>query len=127
MLRPSQLRKHLSYITQGQIQATLIATRSGEFLDYVVKNNDEKAVNVKSLCAVICSIYQSYQKFSVSLSDNLNFVILDCDQYRMAIKPVGNHIVCICADANIGLGVLKLKMNSLSENLSNLLTNVPVY
>ena len=126
MLRPSNLRKILSHVTQGQIQATLIATRSGEFLDYMVKNNDEKTLNVKSLCAIVCSICQSYQKFSVSLTDELSFVILDCEQYRMSIKPVGNHIVCICADSNIGLGVLKLKMNSLSDQLSNLL-NASVY
>jgi predicted regulator of Ras-like GTPase activity (Roadblock/LC7/MglB family) len=127
MLSPSQLRKHLAHVTQGQIQATLIATKSGEFLDYVVKNNDEKTMNVKSLCAVIVSVFNSYFKFSVSLDDKLNFVILDCDEYRMAIKPVGNFILCICADPNIGLGVLKLKMNGLSDMLSNLFTIVPVY
>lgn len=127
MLRPSSLRKLLSQITQDQIQATFIATKSGEFLDYVVNPNvDEKTINIQNLCAIICSIYQSYQRFSVSLADNFNYLILDCDLYRMAIKPVGNHIVCVCADPNIGLGVLKLKLNSLCERLSNLLA-VTVY
>ncbi len=131
MLRPSVLQKLLTHITQGSIQATLIATKSGEILDYVQKstNNNltvtsaaEKPMNIKSLCAIVCSIFQAYQKLSVSLSDNLNFVIIDCDSYRMAIRPLGNHIVCICADQNIGLGVLKLKMNSLCDNLAQMLS-----
>jgi len=35
-------------------------------------------------------------------------------------------LVCICADSNTGLGILKLKLNSLSDSLSSLL-NFAVY
>lgn len=142
MLRPSALHQLLNQVIGGNsIQAIIIATRSGEFLDYVVKGQESGAasgassssstavqpqINIKNLCAIICSIYQSYHKFSVSLADNLNFVIIDCDVYRLAIRPIGNHLVCICADSNTGLGILKLKLNSLSESLSSLL-NFAVY
>jgi hypothetical protein len=117
MFRPSALRQLLSQVTGGTIQATILATRSGEFLDYVVKN-DNPNFNVKNICAILCSLYQSYQKFSSSIDDNLNYLIVDCDMYRIAIRPVGNHLVCICADSNTGLGILKLKINSLSDSLS---------
>ena len=127
MLRPSALHQLLSQVTGNSIQAIIIATRSGEFLDYVLKNQtDQSTINIKNLCAIICSIYQSYQKFSVSLADNLNFVIIDCDMYRLAIRPIGNNLVCICADSNTGLGILRLKLNSLSDSLSSLL-NFAVY
>jgi hypothetical protein len=127
MLRPSALHQLLNQVTGSSIQAIIIATRSGEFLDYVLKNQEAQSnINIKNLCAIICSIYQSYQKFSVSLADNLNFVIIDCDMYRLAIRPIGNHLVCICADSNTGLGILKLKLNSLSDSLSSLL-NFAVY
>jgi hypothetical protein len=127
MLRPSALHQLLSQVTGSSIKAIIIATRSGEFLDYVLKNEQQQnQINIKNLCAIICSIYQSYQKFSFSLADNLNFVIIDCDMYRLAIRPIGNHLVCICADSNTGLGILKLKLNSLSDSLSNLL-NFAIY
>jgi predicted regulator of Ras-like GTPase activity (Roadblock/LC7/MglB family) len=127
MLRPSALHQLLNQVTGQSIQAVIIATRSGEFLDYVLKNQEaQSTLNIKNLCAIICSIYQSYQKFSVSLSDQLNFVIIDCDMYRLAIRPIGNHLVCICADSNTGLGILKLKLSSLSDSLSSLL-NFAVY
>ena len=126
MLRPSALHQLLSQVTGNSIQAIIIATRSGEFLDYVLKNDQQNTINIKNLCAIICSIYQSYQKLSTSLSDQLNFVIIDCDMYRLAIRPINNHLVCICADSNTGLGILKLKLNSLSDSLSNLL-NFAVY
>lgn len=125
MLRPSALRQLLNQITQGSVQATILATRSGEYLDYVIKN-DNPAINIKNLCAIVCSVYQSYQKLSVPLADNLNYLIIDCDMYRLAIRPVGNHLVCICADSTTGLGILKLKINSLAESLSNLL-NYSIY
>ena len=56
-----------------------------------------------------------------TLSDNLNFIIVDCDEYRLAIKPVGSHLLCLCADSNTGLGILKLKLNSISESFAKLL------
>lgn len=136
MLRPSALRQLLSQVTVGSIQATILTTRSGEYLDYVLRNDaanhsnvsvvHSNPVNVKNLCAIICSVYQSYQKLSNVLSDNLNYLIIDCDMYRLAIRPVGNHLICICADSNTGLGILKLKINSLAESLSSLL-NFAIY
>ena len=79
MLRPSALRQLLSQVTGGSIQCTILATRSGEYLDYVTKNEQTNTqVNVKNICAIICSVYQSFQKFSTPLSDNLNFLIVDC-------------------------------------------------
>ncbi len=74
------------------------------------------------LCLVLSSVYQSFQKFGTALSDNLNYLIVDCDVYRLAIRPVGAHVVCICADHNTGLGILKLKLNSLSDSLLSLVS-----
>jgi hypothetical protein len=118
MLRPSALRQLLSQITVGTIQATILTTRSGEFLDYVVKNEHSTNFNIKNVCAIVCALYQSFHKFSSSIDDDLNYLIVDCDAYRIAIRPVNNHLVCICADSNTGLGILKLKINSLSDSLS---------
>ena len=61
MLRPSALKQLLAQVTVGSINATIIATRSGEFLDYAVKN-DNIDINIKNLCAIICSVYQSFVK-----------------------------------------------------------------
>ncbi|CAF1121687.1 unnamed protein product [Brachionus calyciflorus] len=140
MLRPSALRQLLSQGTAGTIQATILTTRSGEYLDYVLRNDlqnqsvsssslnqsQKNQINVKSLCAIICSVYQSYQKLSHAFADILNYVIIDCDMYRLAIRPVGNHLICICADSNTGLGILKLKINSLADSLSSIL-NFAIY
>ncbi len=81
MLRPSALHQLLSQVTGGSIQCTILATRSGELLDCVTKP-DNTQINVKNMCAIICSVYQSFQKFSTPLADNLNFLIVDCDIYR---------------------------------------------
>lgn len=81
MLRPSALRSLLQQVTGGSIQCTILATMSGEFLDCVTKA-DNTQINVKNVCAIICSVYQSFQKFSKPLSDNLNYLIVDCDVYR---------------------------------------------
>ena len=139
MLRPSALRQLLSQVTVGSIQATILTTRSGEYLDYVLRSDQHNQsasslnqtqpspmMNIKNVCAIICSVYQSYQKLSHAFSDNLNYLIIDCDMYRLAIRPVGNHLICICADSNTGLGILKLKINSLADSLSSLL-NFAIY
>ncbi|CAF0720258.1 unnamed protein product [Brachionus calyciflorus] len=87
-------------ITAGTIQATILTTRSGEYLDYDLRNDlhnqsvsssslnqsQTNQINFKSLCAIICSVYQSYQKLSHAFADNLNYVIIDCDMYRLAIR-----------------------------------------
>ena len=119
MFRPSALRQLLSQVTTGTIEATIISTRSGEYLDYVAKPNS-KLTDIKSVCAIMCSVYQSYQKLDVPLGDNLNFLIIDCDTHRLAIRPVGNNLVCLCADSNTGLGILKLKINSLADSLNKI-------
>jgi hypothetical protein len=120
MLRPSALRKHLTQVTSGNIHATMLATRSGEVLDCIVRK-ETSDFNVKNVCATFCSIYQSFQKLGVTLTDNLNFIIVDCDEYRLAIRPVGSHLFILCADSNTGLGILKLKLNSISDSFSKLL------
>ena len=120
MLRPSALKNHLAQITGGNIHATMLATRSGEVLDCVVKK-ETLDFNIKNVCATFCSVYQSFQKLGVPLSDQLNFVFVDCDIYRLAIKPIGPNLLCLCADSNTGLGILKLKLNSLSESFTKLL------
>jgi len=120
MLRPSALRKHLTQVTSGNIHATMLATRSGEVLDCIVRK-EILNFDIKNICATFCSIYQSFQKLGGTLTDNLNFIIVDCDEYRLAIRPVGSHLLCLCADSNTGLGILKLKLNSISESFSKLL------
>jgi predicted regulator of Ras-like GTPase activity (Roadblock/LC7/MglB family) len=120
MFRPSALRGLLSQVTTGNINATILANKSGEYLDYVIKDNNPN-INIKNICAIICSIYQSFLKMSVPLQDQLNYLIVDCDAYRLAIQPVGSHLVCVCADSNTGLGIIKLKLNSLSSSLSSLI------
>lgn len=116
MFRPSALRQLLKQVTTGKIEATILSTRSGEYLDFVSKT-DSKLVDIKSMCAIMCSVYQSFQKLNMPLEDNLNFLIIDCDSYRLAIRPVGANLICLCADANTGLGILKLKLNSLVDSL----------
>ena len=81
MLKPTTLRQLLSQVTGGNIQCTILATPSGEFLDCVTKP-DNTQINVKNVCAIICSVYQSFQKFSIPLADDLNYLIVDCDVYR---------------------------------------------
>lgn len=119
MLRPSALRKLLSQVVGGSIQATILLTRSGEILDYSVKN-EKSNVNVKNISAIICSVFQGFQKLNNPLSDSLNCLIVEVELYRVIVRPVGNHLVCICADSNTGLGILKLKLNSLTESLNRL-------
>jgi predicted regulator of Ras-like GTPase activity (Roadblock/LC7/MglB family) len=126
MLRPSALKQLLAQVTGGNIHATILATRSGEYLDYAIKPGSTD-INIKNMCAIVCSVYQSFQKFSTPLNDNLNYLIIECDIYRLAIRPVNNHLVCICADSNTGLGIIKLKLNSLSERLSSVVTSNNIY
>ncbi|CAF1021754.1 unnamed protein product [Brachionus calyciflorus] len=121
MYRPSLLRQLLSQVTTGNIHATIFSTRSGEYLDSVSKqDSNNKMIDIKSLCAIMCSVYQSFQKLSGPLDDNLNFLMIDCDSYRLAIRPVGNNLICLCADSTTGLGILKLKINSLAEQLNKI-------
>ena len=122
MLRPSTLRALFKQVTTGNVHATILTTRSGEVLDYIIKN-DSLDFNIKNVCATFCSVYQSYEKLGDPLGDNLNFLIIDCDMYRLAIRAVGPHLLCMCADSNTGLGILKLKLNSLSDSFARLLKN----
>jgi hypothetical protein len=44
----------LSQATLGPgCHATIIANRSGEYLDYALKNADTTDINIKNICAII--------------------------------------------------------------------------
>ncbi len=57
MLRPSALKQLLSQTTlsgPGQILMTIIANRSGEYMDYALNNPENPDnINVKNICAII--------------------------------------------------------------------------
>ena len=118
MLRPSALRSLLSQVTVGTIQASFLLNRSGEVLDVCIRN-EILGLNSKNVGAILCSVFQSYHKFGTSLEETeLNYLFVDCDSFRLAIRPVGPHLICLCADSNTSLGVLKLKIKSLADSFS---------
>lgn len=76
----------------------------------------------KILGALVANIFKTAESNGVNClqSQQLNMMVLDCEQGIVAVSRLARFLICIYAAKAIDTGMLRLKMNELLVNLQPL-------
>lgn len=124
MLKPKALVEVLQQVTNGGVQSTVLLTKDGALLAY--SGFDGK--DAKIIAAMASSIFAAHQRVRPTQntmgSGDLNTILLDAEEGKMAIAAVANQLVCMVCKPNVQLGMLKAKVDALSSYLHEPLRQV---
>ena len=115
MLKPKALAKVFEQANTGGTVSTQLLNRDGVLMAYT--GPPERQSQVSS--AVASSIWDVYDKGgkAVLAGEHLDFLLIDCEGGKVAIKPVANLLLCVYCNDSVGVGMLKKKITALAAHL----------
>eukprot|EP01095_Lingulamoeba_sp_RSL-Kostka_P000603 TRINITY_DN1087_c0_g1_i1.p1 TRINITY_DN1087_c0_g1~~TRINITY_DN1087_c0_g1_i1.p1 ORF type:complete len:117 (-),score=43.22 TRINITY_DN1087_c0_g1_i1:282-632(-) len=115
MIRPKVLPNILVQANTEGIKTSLLANFEGSLL--AVAGDDSKA---DEIAAISCNIWVSYEENG----QELDILLIDCEQGTLAITRVSELILCLVGSEDVKPGLLKLKATSLRQYLEEPLMEV---
>ena len=73
------------------------------------------ASSAPAIGAIVLCLWQLHEKCDGH--GDLGCLLLQCEQGRLAVKPVGSFILACCSDTTVPFGLLKAKVASLHDFL----------
>ncbi|XP_053200484.1 ragulator complex protein LAMTOR2-like [Panonychus citri] len=115
MLKPKTLSSILGQANTGGVQCTLLLNREGSLLAYSGYGDTD----ARMTAAIASSIWISYEKYGklAASEDDLNCLLLQCEDGNVIVKRVANVLLCMHAKSFVPLGTLKAKVTALSDHL----------
>ena len=78
---------------------------------------------VSAISSKIWSVYEKSGRASLN-EDQLQYLLLDCDEGHVGVVPVHNALLCLSGDKTLGFGMLKAKSDALVKFLEEPLSQV---
>lgn len=81
----------------------------------------------KIISALVANIWKSYESAESYAfgGQNLQFMMFECEQGQVAVSKINSMLVCMVAENNVQLGLLRGKMMSLLHQLQPLKDVLP--
>lgn len=122
MLKPKVLSQVLGQANSDGVISTMLLNNEGSLLAYAGSNVNKDS---KITAAVASNIWGAYEKGGKMAFNNegLKVMFMDCDDGKVAVTKISTVLLCMYADSNVGLGMLKYKMEKLADYLYEPLSN----
>ncbi|KAI8055643.1 putative late endosomal/lysosomal MP1 interacting protein [Syncephalis plumigaleata] len=123
MIKPKVIAQVLQQAVTGGVETALLLTRDGAILASATSGGAD--TNIRA--AVAASVWKGYEACLhswSSLDDSLRSFMLQCEQGRALVHPVGELLVVLVANSQCEMGMLKLKMEALIKHFEEPLKNV---
>ncbi|XP_062507489.1 ragulator complex protein LAMTOR2-like [Corticium candelabrum] len=126
MLKPRALSQLLGQANTGGVLSTMLLNSEGSLLAYSGVDGEDR--DAKVTAAIASNIWSAYERAGENAFQNesLNFLVIDCEDGRVAVSRVANQILCIYANKSVGCGILKAKTDVLIKVLEEPLTQVSI-
>ncbi|XP_028395515.1 ragulator complex protein LAMTOR2-like [Dendronephthya gigantea] len=122
MLKPRVLTELLAQETTGGIMSTILLKSNGSLLAFAGSGDKEARVTAAIASSIWCA-YHSNIKQSFH-TETLNFVLMDCDDGKVAITSISDLLLCLHSKKSVGLGLLKTKTLALAKYLEGPLSEL---
>lgn len=115
LLKPKSLNSILARTNTGGVKCTLLLNHEGSLLAYAGSSSTE-AITIAALASTIWKNYQRYGNSALH-EDKLKTAVIQSQEANLIVKNLSSVLLCICANHEVPLGMLKCKANSIAEFL----------
>lgn len=115
LLKPKSLNNVLAQANTGGVRCTLLLNHEGSLLAHAGGSGNE-AVTIAALASTIWKNYQRYGNSALH-EDRLKTAVIQSQEASLIVRNLSTVLLCICANSEVPLGMLKCKANSIVEFL----------
>lgn len=122
MLRPKTLNNILAKANTGGVKCTLLLNREGSLLAYA-GGTDEEAITTAALASTIWKNFEKYGN-SAFHEDKLKCAVIQCQEANLVVRNLSTVLLCIYANQDVPLGMLKNKAKCLADYIEEPLDKI---
>ncbi|KAJ3188814.1 Ragulator complex protein lamtor2 [Gaertneriomyces sp. JEL0708] len=133
MLKPKVVNQVLHQANTGGIQATLLLTPEGNLVSFAGGSQKDARI----IAAVASNVWSAYERhggiganivgdIDSNIRDDLKTLIVDCDQGKLSVAKASRMLLCLVAERDVEMGLLRLKSKKVREYLEGPLETVQV-
>lgn len=115
LLKPKSLNNVLAQANTNGVRCTLLLNHEGSLLAHAGGSNSD-AITIAALASTIWKNYQRYGNSALH-EDRLRSAMIQSQEANLIVRNLSTVLLCICADHDVPLGMLKCKANSIAEFL----------
>jgi len=115
LLKPKSLNNILAQANTGGVRCLLLLNLQGSLLAHAGGSSTE-AITIAALASTIWRNYQRYGNSALH-EDRLKTAVIQSQDANLIVRNFSTVLLCICANADVPLGMLKCKANSIADYL----------